>query len=56
MQSHIVSINQMITNNSISSQKINPVQILNKKVLDQSKGKAWVHCISAHCADKAITK
>jgi hypothetical protein len=56
MQSHVPSMSNIIMNSNLSSQKINPVQILNKKVLEQSKGKAWVQCISTHCANKMLTK
>lgn len=56
MQSHVPLMSQLMMNSNISNQKINPVQILNKKILEQSKGKAWVQCISTHCANKMLTK
>ncbi len=51
MQSHAVQFNM---NNSFQKpldslkEKITPTPASNKKVFDQSKGKAFVHCISTY--------
>jgi hypothetical protein len=58
MQNLMRPMNSPIMNNAgdLSSQKITPMKIMNKKVAEQSQGKAYVQCISTHSVDTSLTK